>query len=280
MKLGRLGQRIGFVFAAALLFIVLTVAFIPDRVILETINSGLAGQGLKLSAAAFRKTVPLGLKGTGWEISSAKGKLVTFERASVGLQLLPLFTGTVLVKAEGTVGAGSLKLTTELSGPGLLKLEIKNLRLEQVPFFTTVAGTRAAGIFGGQAEIRGLKGKADGQVKLEALGVDLRGVKVGETPLPDASYRTVQGLLRISGGVARLESFTLQGDGLYVRLKGQIPQVRPLSVAPLDLTLELMPKPDFLEKQKFIFLLLTKYLDTPGHYQLPIKGTLGKPLLE
>jgi len=280
MKFGRIGRRLGIVFAAALLFIILTVLFIPDRIILETINNVLAGQGLKLSVAAFRKTIPLGLKGTGWEISSAKGKLVTFERASVRLQLLPLFTGRALVKAEGTVGAGSLKLTSELSGTGLFRLEIKELRLEQVPFFTTVAGTRAAGIFGCQAEIRGLKGKADGQIKMEAQGVDLAGVKLGDTPLPDASYRTVQGMLRISGGVARIESFALQGDGLYVRLKGQIPQVRPLSAAPLDLTLELMPKPDFLEKQKFIFLLLTKYLDTPGHYQLPIKGTLGKPRLE
>lgn len=38
-----------------------------------------------------------------------------------------------------------------------------------------------------------------------------------------------------------------------------------------------MPRPEFLEKQKYIFLLLLKYQTSPGHYQLPVRGTLGKP---
>jgi hypothetical protein len=41
-----------------------------------------------------------------------------------------------------------------------------------------------------------------------------------------------------------------------------------------------MPKPEFLEGQKFVFLLLTKYLTTPGHYQIPVRGTLAKPVIQ
>jgi hypothetical protein len=41
-----------------------------------------------------------------------------------------------------------------------------------------------------------------------------------------------------------------------------------------------MPKPGFLESQKFVFLLLTKYLTTPGHYQIPVRGTLAKPVIQ
>ena len=77
-----------------------------------------------------------------------------------------------------------------------------------------------------------------------------------------------------------LESFTFQGEGLYARLKGYFPQATPLGDAPLNLSLELMPKPEFLEKQKFVFLLLNKYLTTPGHYDIPVRGTLAKPLLQ
>jgi hypothetical protein len=41
--------------------------------------------------------------------------------------------------------------------------------------------------------------------------------------------------------------------------------------------LEIMPKPDFLEKQKLVFLLLAKFTASPGVYRVPIKGTLLKP---
>jgi type II secretion system protein N len=87
-------------------------------------------------------------------------------------------------------------------------------------------------------------------------------------------------MIALNGGDATIESFTLQGDGLYVRLKGNIRPGPSLAAAPLEITMELMPKPDFLEKQKFVFLLLAKYLDTPGHYRIPVRGSLGKPVME
>jgi type II secretion system protein N len=115
---------------------------------------------------------------------------------------------------------------------------------------------------------------------MEAKELDLRGVKISGTQLPDASYRTMQGMLRIAGGRTNLESVTLQGDGLYVRLSGDLPTGVSPAATPLNLKLELMPKPEFLESQKFIFLLLAKYTVTPGHYQLPIRGTLASPSLQ
>jgi len=35
-----------------------------------------------------------------------------------------------------------------------------------------------------------------------------------------------------------------------------------------------------MEKQKFVFLLLSKYLTSPGAYQIPIRGTLAKPAIQ
>ena len=87
-------------------------------------------------------------------------------------------------------------------------------------------------------------------------------------------------MVRAGDGAIKLESFTLEGEGLYVRLKGGLPLTMPLGAAPLNLTLELMPKPEFLERQKFVFLLLTKYLTSPGHYEIPIRGTLAKPAIQ
>jgi hypothetical protein len=41
----------------------------------------------------------------------------------------------------------------------------------------------------------------------------------------------------------------------------------------------MMPKPAFLERQKFIFLLLMRYQSSPGAYSIPIRGTLAHPAI-
>ena len=114
----------------------------------------------------------------------------------------------------------------------------------------------------------------NGIIKLEVKGAELADLKIGELPLPAVSDETIQGMLRVKDGRGRVESLTFEGSGLYARLSGEV----PLSAsAPLELILELMPKADLLEKQKFVFLLLLKYLDSPGHYRIPVRGTLAKP---
>jgi hypothetical protein len=40
-----------------------------------------------------------------------------------------------------------------------------------------------------------------------------------------------------------------------------------------------MPKPDFLEKQKLVFMLLAKFMTAPGVYSVPIRGTFLKPAI-
>ena len=130
---------------------------------------------------------------------------------------------------------------------------------------------------------RGSKGKgkaASSELQLEIKGANVAEVKIGGMPLPDADYSTIQGMVRAGGGVLTLGSFTMEGEGLYVRLKGDLPLTTPPGAAPLNITLEMMPKPEFLEKQKFVFLLLTKYLTTPGRYEIPIRGTLANPLIQ
>jgi type II secretion system protein N len=86
-------------------------------------------------------------------------------------------------------------------------------------------------------------------------------------------------MIRVTDGNIRLESFTLQGEGIYMRISGDIPGGANAVNAPLNLVLEIMPNPDFLERQKLVFLLLTKFMVSPGNYRVPIRGTLLKPVI-
>jgi type II secretion system protein N len=268
-----LGLTIGGVF----LFIFLTALFVPTQVLLNAANRGLSQYGLTLGAASFGRSLPLGIKGTGMTLSSGSRELLKVRKGRLSLDLFQLLTGKLSLSIDAEIGSGTFVSSLSLLRSPSTNIAVKNVRLEDIPFFWSVAGMKAGGILSGKVETAGIVSKAKGFVQFEVQGADLSGISIGGMALPDASYRTVQGMIRISGGKGTIESFTLQGDDLYVRLKGGLPLADPLPATPLDLSLEIMPKPALLEKQKLVFLLLLKYQDTPGHYLLPVKGTLGKP---
>ena len=261
------------------LFIFLTLFLVPDHELQGLASRLLERQGYSLRAARFGKAFPLGVKAVDLEISGESGSLLKAKKASVRLRLLPLMTGKVSFDYRVDIGAG------RISGDfaprdGEIHIEASGVRLEDLPFFQTVTGARVKGELRLNGSFKG-KGKAPGgELRLEVKGANISGVKISEMPLPDADYTVVQGMLRRKGGAITLESFTLQGEGMYVRLKGDFPLTVPPGIAPLNLTLELMPKAEFLDKQKFVFLLLTKYPVSPGNYQIPIRGTLTKPLIQ
>ncbi len=266
--------------AAVALFLILTLLFIPDRALREAVTRGAKSAGFTFTATRFGKAFPLGVRAQGVTIGSDRGPILKADRAVVRLALLPLLAGRVKVAGTLWIGPGEVQGEFSLHGGGKSTITARGVRLEDIPFFGTVTGAQVKGAATVGGSFSGTSPAVAGALQLEVTNADLRGVKIGETPLPDAGFDTVRGALKVAGGRITLESLTLQGEGLYVRLKGDLPRTAPLSAAPLNLTLELMPKPDFLEKQKFVFLLLTKYQSSPGHYQIPIRGVLGKPAIQ
>ncbi|HTP64533.1 MAG TPA: type II secretion system protein GspN [Geobacteraceae bacterium] len=266
--------------AAIIIFAISVILFIPARELEGVIDRALAESGYTLRAAEFAKALPLGLKARQMELSDERGVLLRADTAVVRLRLLPLLGGKLSFGYRAVIGGGDVHGVFSTSPGDEANVEVEHLRLEDIPFFATATGAAVKGDLQGEASFRGRGDKAAGSARLEVKGAELAAVKIGGMPLPDASYDLVRGALKVSGGKAVLESFTLEGKGLYVRLRGDFPVTLPLGAAPLDLTLELMPKPEFMEKQKFVFLLLAKYLVTPGAYRIPVRGTLANPAIQ
>jgi type II secretion system protein N len=266
--------------AALLLFVIFLILFTPAESLQGVVYRYLEHEGYTCRTQEFGKALPLGIKANNVELADERGVLLRADEAVVRLRLLPLLAGKVSFSYRLGIGGGDIRGEFSLLRGGEMDFAISRLRMEDIPFFLTATGTRVKGDLSAQASFRGFGNKAAGEAQLEAKGAELAGVKIGEMPLPDAVYDMVRVALKVSSGKAVLESATLQGAGLYVRLKGDFPVTTPLGSAPLNLTLELMPKPDFLEKQKFVFLLLAKYLISPGAYQIPIRGTLAKPAIQ
>jgi type II secretion system protein N len=267
----------GGVFLVIGFFALLTILLIPDRQIRAFLVEGAARQGMILGGERFGKAFPIGISIDKLEIADSRGALFNADQLTARLKILPLLLGRVEIACRATIGDGVIEGEFSPLAGGNQQLIITGMKLETLPLLLTITGSEVHGELRATGFYRGKQSDAKGELQLEVKNLDLRGVKVGGLPLPDATYETVQGMFRIAAGKAVIQSLTLQGDGIYARLSGDIPVGAATDSPTLNLTLELMPKPDFLERQKFVFMLLAKHLTTPGHYQIPIRGTLAKP---
>lgn len=268
----------GLLVAGIALFLACTYLFLPTQRVNELIGRLLADQGLTLTPGAHKTLLP-GLEWRQLVLSSDQGALARFDRLAVRLRLLPLATGHAVVGVTALLGAGHLDLEYGINGRDALELAADGIQLSDIPFFKTVLGATAGGNLWSEGRLTRKSGRLSGDLKLEVKQLAFTGVKLGAFPLPDAANLRCQGMVRVTGGRARLESFTLQGDGLYMRLSGELPGGATAVTQPLNLTLEIMPKPEFMDKQKLVFLLLARFAASPGVYKVPIRGTLLKPVV-
>jgi type II secretion system protein N len=258
------------------LFLLCVYLFFPSRRINAVIDQRLSSQGLNLTPAAHKTILP----GLGWDnalLSSRQGPLLRFDHVTARLLLLQLLTGRAVLGSNASLGAGRVNLEYAITGRQAVQVSVDRLALGDMPFFKTVLGARVGGGLWSEGLVtRGPQGW-NGELKVEISRLEFSGIKMGAFPLPDAENLSSKGMVRITNGKARLESLTLQGEGVYMRLSGELPLVMNADAAPLELLLEIMPKPEFIEKQRLVFLLLTKFMTSPGVYRVPIKGTLLKP---
>ncbi|UFS71603.1 type II secretion system protein GspN [Geomonas sp. RF6] len=264
--------------AALLLFFLLTLWFIPNDAIKGVLVRVAENGGYTLDCPKLSKAFPIGVKAPALSLSSGKGEVLRLKDTRVALRVLPLLAGKIRFGYEAGIGAaGRIEGDFDAGRRRQLSFTAKGVRLEDIPFFSTVASARVKGELRGDGTLVQKGAGMAGGIQLQVRGAELAGVKIAQTPLPDAAYRDVRGALAIDGGRATLKSFTLDGDGIYVRLKGDAVLAQPVGLSPLNLTVEMMPKPSFLERQKFVFLLLMKYQTSPGAYTIPVRGSLAHP---
>ncbi|MDD2273320.1 MAG: type II secretion system protein GspN [Desulfuromonadaceae bacterium] len=276
MKGARLVRVSALIATGLVLFLLFCYLLFPTGRIDSVLAQALSQQGLTLSPTVHKTLLP----GLAWDdmlLSSEQGPLLRCRRLQVRALLLPLFVGRAVLSGEATIGKGQLDINYALNGKDAMDIDSEGISLADIPFIKSVMGAQAGGNVWLHGTLqRGPKGLS-GDLKLEIKQLEFSGVRLGAFSLPDAANLKTQGMVRVRDGKARLESFTIEGDGIYMRLSGDIPSDANAAVTPLNMSLEIMPKPDFLEKQKLVFMLLAKFMASPGVYKVPIRGTLLKP---
>jgi type II secretion system protein N len=278
MGVRRLPKLAGLAIAGLLLFPALVYLFFPISRVNTIISRQLENQGLSVSPSACKTIIP-GLVWKHMLLSSAQGALFSSDRLAVQLRLAPLLAGRVKLGAEATVRDGHLDMEYGVTGREVFRVQSDGIDLADIPFFATILAAKVRGGLWIDGVVMRERQGLNGDLKLEVKQLGFSGVKLGAFPLPDAENLRTQGMIRVTNGKVRLESFTLQGEGLYMRISGDLPGGANALTAPINLVLEIMPKPEFMEKQKLVFLVLTKFMVSPGNYRVPITGSLLKPLI-
>lgn len=255
----------------------LTLLFIPDAAIRQTASQALAAHGIKLQATRLGTAMPFGIKATGVTLADSQTALINLEQVSLQLRLLPLLTGKVSANVSAKAGAGNLTGTVTILPALQGTLQVTNLELADIPLLATASG----GTIKGTAKIdltlpSVQKSGADGTARLHIKNIQLKGVRISNMPLPDVSFPELRGIVKIKGQTVSIDNLALQGDGIYLRLGGTASLA---AGSALNFNLELLPSAEFLEQQKSVFLFMIPYQISPGHYKLPITGTLSSPQL-
>lgn len=262
--------------AACLLLPFLVWQLIPDRAIRQFVTGNLAAQGLHLKAQKLGTTFPFALQGAGLSIGDDSADYLAIDRATVRLRLLPLFTGKLAVNLNARTGTGTATAAVTLYPRTQGTLFINNLEIAAIPAVTNAIEGSVKGVLNLDAAFRQTTSGVTGEAKLRINSLALSGAKVSAMPLPDLTVSETRGLLKLNGSTIDIATLAMQADGIYLRLSGKLPLT---PAAPLNLTLELLPSAELLERQKSVFLMMFPYLTAPGHYSLPISGTLASPQL-
>lgn len=252
----------------------LTLLFIPDAVIQKSLGQALSATGIRFQANKTGTALPLGIKASSVILSDATAALIKLDQIDLQLNPLSLLFGKVAFRISAQSGTGAIRGTVVVAPLLQGDLQINNLDLTDIPLLASKAGGSIKGTARiGISYVSPSPSSTEGTIRLLVREIKLQGLRIGTIPLPDANFAELRAALKIKGQTVMVDNLALQGNGLYLRLNGFIPLK---STSPLNLNLELMPSSEFMVQQKSVFLFMALYQVSPGHYRVPITGTLAQ----
>lgn len=130
-----------------------------------------------------------------------------------------------------------------------------------------------AGLSGdGLMNIDGILSGPGGEFKVELMDLKLKPSGFAAV-LPVDRFQSLNGVLVVDGQTLNVKALEIVGKGLRARLKGKVKGDK------LNLTLELFPDAKTVDENQILLAGIDQYKRSPGHYSIPIKGTLSHPVI-
>jgi type II secretion system protein N len=253
--------------AVALVFLVFGLwnIAVPESLLTNLIEEAMHDGSLRLGVSDMRKGLFYDFSCESIALARNGRPLLSVGNVEGHINPLSLLLFKLDVLFTGDLGRGKVTGSIDLfRGKSHITVEVRGAELEYVPFFASL-GIEGRGILSGDINIRNSKGS----VTFSVADARLNPAAFGGIMLPLDVFEGGRGAMTVDGGILRIKSFALEGEGIYSRLKGDIASGR------MNLTMELMPEKAFKDRN-LIFLTLKRYEVSPGHYYIPITGPLPR----
>jgi|Deesub1362A_J573_1020465.scaffolds.fasta_scaffold00013_170 type II secretion system protein N len=233
---------------------------VPTDLIVSSIEESLDMDSLNVEVVGFKKGLFYNFTIEGVDFKKSGTRLLSVDDISGRVDLLSLLSMKAVIPFRGNIGGGELKGIATLKRKDYeVNLSINNARISELGLFE-YTGIRGDGILKAELNMK----NNSGVVKFSVNNLQLEDTPFSGVRIPLAMFHTARGAATFKRTLIKVKSFSIEGKGLYARLKGTI-QGRTINVK-----LELMPE----EPEPLIFALLKKYQVSSRYYVIPIKRVL------
>jgi type II secretion system protein N len=257
-------KKVLYALVAAVIFLFgLWQIVITDSMVSALIENSLKDSDISVDITNLKKGLFFNLTLDRIILKKSGNTLLSIENASGKINPLSLFIMRLTLHFSGDIGGGRIDGGVNLfKKKNLIDMDIRNAHIEEIPFFALI-GLDGKGVLSGELRLENGKG----ETRLEIKETELNAGTFGGVAVPLQVFDNARGAISISSGMLKVVSFSLEGKGIYARIKGTITGGRT------DLTMELMPDKTFSENNP-VFSLIESYKVSPGFYSIPINSNL------
>ena len=251
--------------AVVLVFLVfgLWIIAVPESLLTNLIEGAMHDGNLRLQVSDMHKGLFYDFRCGSITLTKNSRPLLSVENIEGRINPLSLLILKLNVLFTGDLSRGKVNGKIDLlRGKSHVTVSVNGAELQYMPFFTLL-GIDGRGTLSGDINIRDSKGS----IPFSVADARFRPAAFAGVAIPLDVFTGARGAMTVDGNMLRIQSFALEGEGVYARLKGDIAAGR------MNLTMELMPQKSFRE-QNLVFMALKRYEVSPGYYSVPLTGPL------
>lgn len=260
MKAPALRHILALFFFLPVLLLLLWLFAVPEDLLLNYMIEKASGAGYTVKAEGFKKGFFLSASSEKAEIIKGETPLITITDVSVRANPLYIFLLKLRLGFAGSVRRGSVSGWAVIEkGGASAHIRAKDIEIADIPVLEKAGG--------GTLEAEASFSPEGGDARFSVSNAKLKNTTVSGAPLPLGIFSSVKGSLNFRGSTVYIDPVSLEGKGVYARLKGTIEDKNA------DLRLEIMPEhgiiPDYLATA-----LIGRFKVSPGYFVIKIKTTL------
>lgn len=249
---------------AVLIFYGLWLIAISEGLLIDLIENSLKGAPLSVEITDLRKGLFYNFKSQRVTLKRSGKTLLSIENAAGNIHPFSLFLMKIALSFNGAISGGEIQGKVDLmKGRHRVNVHIENAKIEGIPLFE-VMGLRERGTLSGELKIE----DGFGDLRFSIKDAKFERGSFSGVMIPLDMFDNAKGAMAIHGDLIKIVSFSLEGKGIYARIKGNI------TGNVVDLTIEIM-RDSSLKGKTYLFSMIEHYNVSPGYYMIPIKSRLS-----